>query len=108
MSSRFQVGLFSLAGALAIHLACSASGTSPASFAHADTPGAPAAPACTKWEVQAFQPSTIAATTVSYTDAQGKPQTASFRTFPTLSLADGWEPYASDLFGSVIARHCAQ
>jgi hypothetical protein len=110
MSPRFQVGLFSLAGALAIHLACSASGSSPVSSANADTPagGASAAPPCTHWQAQPFPPKSFSFDSLAYTDYQGKPQTMAFRLFPALDLPDGWEPFALDLDGAVVARHCVQ
>jgi hypothetical protein len=115
MSPRIKVGLFSLAGALAIHVAlvaCSSNTTrfttAPEGAARADTPGATAAP-CAQWEVQPFAPKSISWTPLSYTDSQGKPQQTSFRSYPSpLQLPQGWEPFGSDIDGSVFARHCIQ
>ncbi len=108
-----RLALASVCGAFVIHVvlvACSSGSggvaSAPEGTANADTP-APAA-ACSRWEVQPFQPQSISSSELTFTDPKGNPETVSFRTYPAIQLPAGWEPFASDLFGSVIARHCIQ
>jgi hypothetical protein len=114
MSSPLKVALFSFAGAVAIHVslvACSSGGhglgASPEGTAHAEPPTGSAA-ACAQWEVKAFMPSKFEFESIPTVDSSGKPSTISLPVAQQLTLPAGWEPFAGEGYGSVLARHCVE
>lgn len=116
MSSPIRVTLFSLLGACAIHVAfvaCSStskvtsSGAPGEGTAHAE-PTSPAAAPCARWQVKAFMPTGFSFKSVPITESDGSRSTISLPSATPLDLPEGWEPFAAEGYGAVIARHCAE
>jgi hypothetical protein len=114
IANKTSIVLMSLAGAGLVHVAVACTSGASGYLAALDgsvearAADAPAASACTKWEVQGFVPPNFTKTKVAWgTDDKGQPNLYNFPTFDAFALPDGWEPLNGGGIGNpIVARHC--
>lgn len=108
---RLRLAAWSLAGAAAVQvvlIACAHGGVFLDAERDASAQSFPASKPCARWEAKVFLPTTYTNHTIPYTDPSGNTETLTFRLMDTVTLPDGWEPFAGEGALAIIARRCAE